>query len=173
MGEIRERIKELVDRIFSLNEELSDVRGERSNQTLGDPATEEQVKRIEAMFDIKLPNDYRAFLLLHNGWTGFSGANALLSTEEMLAGELHEAILELQEVQRETDDDVAEGFVFEASFGRSRTYFDVAHERPNGGIDVVYWRDEEIDRYPSFTAYLEGYLEDLKEMLHEEHTRLR
>ena len=169
-----EKMKELTDKIFNMKEDLSKLRGYQSPQMLAEPATREQVQKIEETFEIELPEDYRTFLLLHNGWKGFSGGNVLLSTDEMIEGAYYDAIIELKEMQREESIEAADGFIIEASLlSTSRTYYDVTNKRFDGGMDVVYWRDGELDRYPSFTAYLEGYLKDLEELVKEEHRRIR
>jgi hypothetical protein len=174
MEKDQKRIEELVERVFALNQELHRLIGDESEQALGPPATEEQIEKVEKAFAIELPEDYRAFLRLHNGWREFSGGNSLLSTQEMLGGELRDSIDSLKQTQRENgEDEAAAGFVIEASLDLSRTFYDPATRGKDGRMELVYWRNEELDRFPSFTEYLETYAADLEEMIDEEKRKLR
>jgi len=174
MAEVEKEIGELVERIYALTEELYRLTGDKLDQALGPPATEAQIRRIEKEFDIELPEDYQAFLRQHNGWREFTGGTTLLSTEEMLAGELREEIDGWKTFQRdEGDERAAAGFVIEAALGPTKTFYDTTRRRAKGGMEVVYWRDEEIDRFPSFTAYLETTAGDLEKMVEREKRKLR
>ncbi|MER9326550.1 SMI1/KNR4 family protein [Mesorhizobium sp. M0488] len=56
--------------LLALDEDLSDPPNP--------PATEQDIRRFEKEIGYVLPEDYRAFLLLHDGWPGFEGDAPLL-----------------------------------------------------------------------------------------------
>jgi len=167
-------LEELVLQIFNLNEELYKLIELRSQQKLGKPAPPQAIKAVEEAFEIRLPEDYREFLLLHDGWRLFNGGSTLLSTREMMEGELHDLIVSLKQVQHEAGDLVAAtGFVFEASINSNmRSFFDCSAKK-SSRLDVVLWRDEELDRYPSFTAYLTSFASDVQKMVKAERRKFR
>ena len=63
-------------------------------------ATEENVARTEAQLGFRLPESYRGFLLASNGWPYFFQDMTILSTSDLLGGDLHrigQIPLELEE----------------------------------------------------------------------------
>jgi hypothetical protein len=55
---------------------------EEADIVLGPPATRKQIAKVEKMLGKPLPPSYRAFLELHNGWSGFDGDGKLLAVED-------------------------------------------------------------------------------------------
>jgi hypothetical protein len=174
MNDLQETMRDLLERIAARLGELRQLQRSPLLLKLHPPATLAEVEEVEAKYDMKLPADYRAFLLIHNGCAEFSGDGALLSTHEMLGGPLHDGLFELKEVQRQVGDEVAaEGFVIEGSFGNTQSFFDRSTQKPDGSMDVVFWDNKESERYPSFTAYLERYVAILEELIGDERAKLR
>ena len=54
-------------------------------------ATEETVASTEAQLGLRLPESYRGFLLASNGWPYFFQDMTILSTSDLLGGDLHKA----------------------------------------------------------------------------------
>ncbi len=176
MSDTAEVIAALVDRIAGQLAELDTL------QELDEPdgrrpgVTSEQLAAFEARAGVELPEDYRAFLRLHDGWEAWNGESSLLSLEEMSGGELFGYLQELQsELARVGDSAGSQGLIFEASYGMTRvSYFDLEAKQRTGVLEVVFWQQGKVvERYPSFTAFLEGYSHTLDELIVQERAQLR
>jgi cell wall assembly regulator SMI1 len=168
------RITALVERISQQLTELDRLSEVESSSELGPPASPERVSDFELRVGFDLPEDYRAFLLLHDGWKDFNGESALLSIGDMTSGKLFETIRDYQkELQRVGQHGPGQGLVIEGSFGTRIAYFDRLGHRDTAKLDVVYWDRGPIARYADFSAFLEGYSKDLAQMIDDERTKLR
>lgn len=171
---VSRQIKTLIERISAKLKELDQVTEEDSENLLLPPATPEKIAELEQQIGMKLPEDYRAFLLLHDGWKNFNGESALLSIEQMTAGRLHKHLTEFQqELGAAGAKGPAQGLVIEGSFGTRITYFDRAQAKASGKLDVVYWDRREMARYPNFASFLEDYIEILSKLIEQEKENLR
>jgi hypothetical protein len=174
MSTSKETVAALVDRIAKQLAELDAVSGEALPHQLRPPAKPDQIAQFERRRGLALPEDYKDFLLMHNGWEGFNGESALLSLEEMTAGPIFDGHRELQsELASNGQTGPSQGLVFEGSYGTQVSYFDVAKMKAGGNLDAVFWNIKEIDRQPSFTEYLESYSKTLSEMIANEREKLR
>jgi hypothetical protein len=174
MTTIMQQVEILVRTIQAKMAELDEVSGESLPTKLDPPAIPAQIAEVERQRGFTLPEDYRAFLLLHNGWKGFSGANALLSTSELLGGPIHDSIAALQsELRLNGLAEAANGFVFEGGYGTQVSYFDVTGPPGPEGPVVVFWDRGATLRYPSFRAFLQSHVEELDEMIAAERAQLR
>lgn len=168
------RLKALIEKISAQLAEYDDVVDFAMPHELAGPATEAQIAEFERARGVTLPADYRVFLLMHNGWKGFSGDNVLFSLEEMSEGEYHRGIQGLQaELRRTGQTGPGSGLVFEGSLGTRMTYFDLAKPPGPRGPEVVFWDRGEVSRYPDFMAFLEDYSATLAEMIEGERNNLR
>jgi hypothetical protein len=173
-NDISKRMKALIARISEKIGELDRVTEEDSDSVPLPPATPERIAAFEQKIGLKLPEDYRAFLLLHDGWKNFNGESALLSIEQMTSGRLHDRLMEFQqELGGAGLKGPAEGLIIEGSFGTRLTYFDREKAKASGNLDVVYWDRRETARYPSFAAFLEDYIEILSKLIDREKENLR
>ncbi len=174
MTDLEERMAALVERIRVQLAELDQVTGEALPNALGPPAAPAQVADLERQRRVRLPADYRAFLSLHDGWAGFSGENALLSTQEMLRGPVFDGIAELQaELRRTKQTGPGTGLVLEGGYGTRMSYFDLERATTGKDPEVALWDRGEVARYPSFTAFLEAYADSLDELIAAERANLR
>jgi cell wall assembly regulator SMI1 len=168
------RIASLVERISQQIAELDRLSEVESTSALGPPASPAQVSDFERRLGFDLPEDYRAFLLLHDGWKDFSGESALLSIADMTSGKLFDAVCDYQkELRRVGQHGPGEGLVIEGSFGTRIAYLDRLGHRETGKLDVVYWDRGPVARYPDFAAFLDGYSKDLAKMIEDERANLR
>jgi hypothetical protein len=55
---------------------------EEADIVLGPPTAPNQIAKVEKMLGKPLPPSYRAFLELHNGWSGFDGDGKILAVED-------------------------------------------------------------------------------------------
>jgi len=173
ISEQNRQVREVVDQIVARLAELDRLSEDVSPHPLGPPASEASVEALERRIGMSLPSDYKAFLLMHDGWEGFSGENALLSVAQMTSGPIQAHLADLQGTLRDLGQTrAAEGLVIEASFGTRLAYFDRATgngEHP----EVVFWDRREIKRYGSFLEYLEDYVSSLDELIAQEKENVR
>jgi hypothetical protein len=171
-GELQEK----VERIARLRREFDRLRGRDLGSRPRPPASEEEVVAAEQHVGMSFPPDYRAFLLLHNGWYRFDGENHILSTDQLQQGQINENITAIKELERRNREPVADGFVIVASeSGTDVAYFDPRTRRPDGRMDVVRWGGDvgEYRRLPGFAEYLDHYAASLERRIAKENSRLR
>src|SRR5689334_13181109 len=94
------------------------------------PATAADIGFIEKEFQVKLPADYKAFLLIRNGWKNFSGDYDLLSTDEMVSMQVREKIEEFREVWQE-EPNIKDAFFIYLGYGRVFGFFDFGNAANN------------------------------------------
>ncbi len=117
------------------------------------PATEAEIDAVEQHFHITLPDDFRAFLRLRNGWRNFAGDYHLLSTAEMISSETQETV-EMIRGHWIDNPCVQEGLFFFLGDGRNFGLFDY-HQKAAGSLPrVIFPCLGEKASYPSFTDYL-------------------
>jgi cell wall assembly regulator SMI1 len=134
----------------------------------------QRLAQFEARIGFSLPEDYREFLLLHDGWPGFNGDTALLSIEEMSSGPLFDHLQLFQtELRKAGRSGPGTGLIIEGSFGTRISYFDRENAHATGKLDVVFWDGRELERHPSFVEYLEGYNSMLDTMIEQERANFR
>ncbi len=116
-----------------------------------------------------MPEDFKTFLLLHDGWKFFDEELSILSLDEMIRGTVYEWIGALKSEWGPGDRALEMGWVFVAAHGQNTvTFFDLSKKRRDGGLDVVEWDEGEVvQRYKSFTAYLKETLIVVKELIEE------
>lgn len=174
MATTRATLEDLIGKISRQLVELDNLAGTPLPHELRGPATEERIAAFERSVGMDLPADYREFLLIHDGWVGFSGEARLFSIAEMGGGEFYDHIQEFQkELRRNRNEGPAEGLVFEGSLGTRMSYFDRKTHREKGSLDVVFWDLGEVERYQSFVEYLIHYAQNLDEMIEAERRNLR
>jgi hypothetical protein len=172
--DLTERLESLFERISAKLAELDKITEVDPSNVRAQPASPDELVTLEKATGIDLPNDYKAFMLLHNGWKNFNGESSLLSVQEMLDGPVYEHVVSFQaELRANGVNEVASGWVFEASFGTRLSYFDRTALASGGNLDVVYWHNRELGRFPTFTAYLEDYESTLDQLIIDERENLR
>src|SRR5947209_6683194 len=85
--------------------------GIKSGQSLGPPATAEQLSELEKMLGIAPPPSYRNFMLLHDGWKNFFAELSLLSVRELHDPKVIESIAKWRELTRDGNPKVADAAV--------------------------------------------------------------
>lgn len=168
-------LQKLIDKVFMLNEELIQLRGWKYRHQLGSPAAEQELAQIESTYSIQLPRDYRAFLLMHNGWRGFEGQQDLLSTAQMRDAEIKANLDDIRALAKNEATSVAGGFVIQAcATSPDILFYDLTgYKQLGGGPSLVRWEYREIARYDTFYAYLQETACTLEEMIADARSRLR
>jgi SMI1 / KNR4 family (SUKH-1) len=167
-------LKLLVDEIADRLAEYAKVSDYPLESKLRPPATPEAIDAFERRRNVILPDDYRMFLSLHDGWEYFSGENALLSIAEMTSGPIFDGHKELQsELGRLGQKAAAGGLIFEGGLGTRIAYFDLSAKQSPVSYEVVFWHINEIARFATFADYLRDYAKTLDQMIADEREKLR
>ena len=127
-------------------------------------ATEETVARTEARLGFRLPESYRNFLLAADGWPYFFQNMSILSTSDLLGGDLHEAGQTQLELEECVEAMAAGGVIAADHFPvvAAREQIDVALMGKPGtpAAGTVSWvRGEVIERYDDFLDYYLSMME--------------
>ena len=128
-------------------------------------ATEETVASTEAQLGFRLPESYRDFLLASNGWPYFFQNMSILSTSDLLRGDLHEAGQTQLESEECVEAMAADGVIAADHFpvAASLVQTDVALMGKPGtpAEGTVSWvrNGEVIERYDDFLDYYLSMME--------------
>jgi len=157
-------LRELLSRIDELENRVYLRMDYRERSLPGPPATQEQIGEIEATFRCTLPEAYRLFLSIHNGWEHWSGDVALLSTEQMLRGQYAQRIAqwkqkELVRGNRLVANSLVIGF---SLFVGEQIMIDLSSRK---GSEIVTWDKGEEEHFPDFYAYLINFETIVKQEL--------
>ena len=128
-------------------------------------ATEDAVASTEAQLGFRLPESYRGFLLASNGWPYFFQNMSILSTSDLLSGELHKASQTQLELEECVEAMAADGVIATDHFpvAASLESIDVALMGKPGtpAAGTVSWvrNGEVIERYDDFLDYYLSMME--------------
>ena len=128
-------------------------------------ATEDAVASTEAQLGFRLPESYRGFLLASNGWPYFFQNMSILSTSDLLSGELHKASQTQLELEECVEAMAADGVITTDHFpvAASLVQTDVALMGKPGtpAEGTVSWvrNGEVIERYDDFLDYYLSMME--------------
>ncbi|WP_084501428.1 SMI1/KNR4 family protein [Nocardia xishanensis] len=136
-------------------------------QTLGAPAGEQLIRRLETRIGQSLPPSYRAFLLLHNGWQMVDGVTDLLPVEDLLGGAKAERIEAWQRQADKSADPVAAGGVVIgwADANQTRILLDPSDATDDGDWRLVQHYKDEEGEYDSFIHWLEESVDEYQELV--------
>ena len=128
-------------------------------------ATKDAVASTEAQLGFRLPESYRNFLLASNGWPCFFQNMSILSTSDLLSGELHKASQTQLELEECVEAMAADGVIATDHFpvAASLVQTDVALMGKPGtpAEGTVSWvrNGEVIERYDDFLDYYLSMME--------------
>ena len=139
-------------------------------QKLGAPALESDLKDLEQWVGRSLPQSYRTFLGLYNGWRMASGAIDILSIQEILRGPRADSIRTWQEMARKSGDPVAARGLVIGYSEVSATKFLLDPDRQDDDGEWTMVGHDKVEEWttPSFLSWLEGSVTDFRELLAEE-----
>src|SRR3954462_9242611 len=98
-----EDLNPLIDKVFDLRRQYYEI-DTQLKQQLAPPASETEISEFEETIGFALPPSYRAFLLLHNGWTRWEGDIHILSLGQMKEGPYAEWIGKWKKEAEESGD---------------------------------------------------------------------
>src|SRR5678815_389707 len=129
MNETRERVKDVVQRLVANIAQLREYKKAYKNlrPVESSPASEEEIRVYEKELGIALPKTYRAFLELHNGYSGLTIPGSMLSIQSVRPG--GESFPKIKEWKTETarygSAQVLDGIVIASMDGPNQwTYLD-------------------------------------------------
>jgi len=127
-------------------------------------ATEDAIASTEVQLGFRLPESYRGFLLAADGWPYFFQDMSILSTSDLLGGELHEASQTQLELEECVEAMAADGVIAADHFpvAASLESIDVALMGKPGtpAEGTVSWvRGEVMQRYDDFLDYYLSMME--------------
>lgn len=128
-----------------------------SDQALGPPARDQDVRQFESQLGWRLPPSYRAFLLRHDGWRNFRGDAHLLSIGQRDEPGMQAHLAEFQSLAGDDASGVIVIMAGEAS--GTLAYLDPKTRRTDGEMDLVEYAyaDGELARRPDFITFLEEW----------------
>lgn len=166
-------LRDLIEAIWMAQDEYEDLAfDEFSPRALGPPLSEASIDRLEARLGAPLPDDYRAFLRLHNGWRSFHADGHLLSFEEQDSEWVRDRIRRWSDIWDSEDPDPFLRGALPIMLGENLHHFvvlDPTVRAPDGAAAIVeYDYMEESARYDSFKDLLCEELKVLRELIDQE-----
>lgn len=155
--ELRDRLATAIDVGRKVRSEYYESIELPDEQELGEPASEKLIVDLESQFGAKLPESYRQFLMMHDGWKMVQGDVSLLPLAEQLEGSGAETIKEFKKNCEKYNDDVGVRSLVIGIGEATPTMLMLDPMRVNDGGEwalVVHHHGEE-DAYPSFVEWLE------------------
>lgn len=136
-------------------------------QSLGSPASPQDVEKLEKKCGNALPPSYKAFLVLHDGWIMVDGGCDLLRVGEMLSGPLAEKISKWQaSMAKEGHAALAAGLVIGFSaISQKRIVLDLGRVDAAGENRLIQWDSDEFSEYESFIKWLEDTAREFEELV--------
>jgi len=140
---------------------------------LGAPCSAAQLDVAARDLGRELPPSYRGFLELHNGWTDFIGEAGLLAVEDRHSDWFQRRVKGIRDHLNSFGDPdfVPHAFFILVHPDVSTVLFlDMSGPTSGGELEVVEYclKEGELDRYPSFEAYLKERLEETERFIADE-----
>lgn len=126
------------------------------------PASAAAVAAAEQARGVSFPEDYRRFLAVHDGWSGFPWGLDLFGTEE-LAGDTYEGARDTFELSTEDDDEIPEQIAGATIIASATNDASLVLLLDSG--EVVDFLYEEELRHRDLGAFLTGRLASVRECL--------
>jgi hypothetical protein len=135
-------------------------------QSLGPPASADDIRRLEKACGHALPPSYRSFLALHDGWFMVDGGCDLLPVAQLLSGPSVEKIRKWQaSMAKEGETALASGLVIGFSaISQKRVVLDFSRQDGDGECGIVQWDSDERIEYESFIGWLEASAQEFEEL---------
>ncbi len=166
-------LKELIEKIVEAQRRYDSLKyDEELPHELGKPATDEEIASLEKRLGMPLPESYREFLKLHNGWSDFDAGGKLLSTHDHNSKWVKDKIEFWSDLWPDDEDNPFDNGAIAVMFGEDLSHFlvlDPSRVKKNGKVDFIEFEDMyESDTYKDFTEYLEFALETLEYTIDEQ-----
>ena len=159
MATLKEDLREVIDRLL---QEI-DARVRRTGERYAaprplPPATPDEISEYEKYAGVRLPDSYRAFLELHNGYDRLAYPGDMLSTHAIMpGGAWHDEIQEW----KKTSTQYGMGEVLDAmpianlDSALNWAYVDPNTQTTEGECAIVRWLNGDMDDFPDLLAFFE------------------
>jgi len=159
-------MQDVLRRIHDLRERTYRQIGFEEHSRPGPSASEQQLSRVEDKNKLTLPDSYRLFLSIHDGWEHWSGDVALLSTQQILVGEYHDRIEAWRAKQAiEESEWLRHYLVIGFSLFVGEHLLIDCSDASEG--ELLVWDHRVVERFPDFYDYLIDFEGTLREELAE------
>lgn len=162
---IEQRLKRAIKKIYACNVKYSEKVGMEDEQELGVPASELEIENFIKKIGA-IPNTYKFFLRLHNGYKYFSSSEAhLLSIEDhekkWVADSIEQHLscfININEIIPDIENPFKIGFLIDLGDNRAFAIIDQTLIDANGEMKVKRYHvsDSEPIVYDNFLEYIEG-----------------
>jgi len=164
-----EQIQELIGRLIPMSEEVAGRYGyDEVVPRAHPPASEAAIAELERFFQRRLPDSYRAFLQLHDGYDWLAYPGHMLSVRDMLPGsQRYGAVVDWKKTVTEYGGgDVLDGIVF-ASLDEPREWVFFDPNRPTGPneLKVVAFYHDDSHEFANVVEFLESRITYCLEIL--------
>ena len=161
-----EKIRELIE----TRQAYYDLIKSGITQQLGEPATPEEIQRVESKFECRLPDSYKQLLGCHNGCSNWEGEVHLLSTDQILDGEFCDWIAIWQEEAKGMDnEDVSNGLIIACELNAACGLILLKDEVADSGeMPILEWDNGPVRKYKNMEELIIHNLEDWHALIEEE-----
>lgn len=166
-------LEKLIEEIARAQVQYEDLAfDEVGSHALGPPASEEAVRSLERRLGAGLPQDYRAFLRLHDGWDHFHGDGKLLAVADQDAGWVRKKLKFWTDIWDSEDPNPFARGAIPIMLGDSLHHFivlDPTRPAPGEAAAIVEFdsmREHKV--HAGFVAYLRSELSVLRSLIDRE-----
>ena len=164
--EMAVRLRDVVGRIVRVIDGYADRKNDPDLRAVpGPPATEAQIQQLEQHLDRRLPDSYRTFLTLHNGFKRLAFFGDMLSIDQLLPpSRSYTRILEWKRLTAQYGGgEVLDGVVIaDQSEPNHWVYLDPSDPKAPDEWSVVLHMTGDKRVFPDLVAYFENVLEELQ-----------
>lgn len=129
---------------------------EPDEQKLGDPASTDDLQKLESFLGKSLPPSYKAFLAMHDGWRMFDAATDLLSAKEVVKQTASSKLEKWRKIATEVEGIEASSWLLIGTSNVSATkyFLDPTRIHEDGEMAVVEHDKAVESEYVSFLSLL-------------------
>lgn len=170
MDETKEQVKDVVQRLVDHIGQLRRVKKTYEDLELRPlpPASSQEISAYERDLGLTLPPTYKAFLELHNGYSGLTIPGSMLSIRSVRpGGEWFEKIKDWKvETARYGSAQVLDGIVIASMDGPNQwAYLDPNRPTKNGELIVVSWEPDDSEEFPTLIEFFERLIRYCKSVI--------
>ena len=171
--------REAIAELIRLHQHIRDMDAENiwANELPRIPATAEDIHQAEQRLGIELDERFRDFLSVANGWRAFYQWVDLFGTDDLIGEPMRRAEMRLDELARagvlsqsgvSREDVLPIAMTREGQGATTPDLFGIVLPTHQGAGTVVWFSDEEVDRFSSFDefylAMLDYNREEIKDL---------
>ena len=169
MPSLHRKLQDIISRLVPVITELAAIRGyDDVNPRAHSPASTEAIESLERFLQRRLPDSYRAFLELHDGYDWLAYPGHMLSIADMMPGSTrYSSIIEWKKMITEYGGgEVLDGIVF-ASLDEPHewVFFDPNRKTTGNELTVVGYYHDDSHAFTDTVEFLESRITYCLEIL--------